>query len=243
MARGGGRDGAGRPKNPEKSKTVYIPVSLAEALKPKLEVYRRKLRALNNDRALSEEDRVKAINELGLCGSWIFPQGTKPPTLRLPCFPVAATPGAAGFANEGNFADEDTNDNNMEVLSSLIDDPDNTFLVKVSGESMKGVNINDGDILVVEKWDGNKTIKEGQIVIASFGSGSQVVKLFHRISKSKIQLISANQSPKYPPIPISPDSQDTLQIDGIVKHYGIAQQWISQTSNKPFPTFSPEQWL
>jgi DNA polymerase V len=241
--RGGDRDGAGRPKNPEKSKTVYVPVSLAEALQPKIETYRRKLKAINKNAALSEEERKKAIDDLGLCGSWMFPQGSKPSTLKLPCFPVAATPGADGFAHEAIFVDGDKNDNDMEVLSSLVDDPDSTFLVKVSGDSMKGVNINDGDILVVEKWYTNRTIKEGQVVIASFSSGSQVVKLFHRISSKKIQLISANQSSDYPPISISGDSQDILKIDGIVKHYGVAQQWITQTNDKPFPTFNLKQWL
>lgn len=233
--RGGDREGNGRPKNPEKSGSIWVPDSLAEALRPKLEVYRRKLGTITSNKSLSEEEKQQAIDDLGLCGPWMFPPSLRPRTISLPCFSVAATPGAAGFADE--TAEE------MEILSSLVDDPQGTFLVKVSGDSMKGVDIKNGDILVVERRNKEKDIKQGQVVIASFASGSQVVKLFHRISKNKIQLISANNSDKYPTISISGDSQEDIKIEGIVRHYGVTMQWVVQADRKPFPAFNVKDWI
>jgi len=75
--------------------------------------------------------------------------------------------------------------------------PQDTFLVRVSGESMVDENIFDGDILVVNRLEQPAS---GKVVIASV-NGEMAVKKFV-VEGENIYLVSANK--KFLPIRIMP---------------------------------------
>jgi SOS regulatory protein LexA len=75
----------------------------------------------------------------------------------------------------------------------LITRPESSFLLKVSGDSMTGEGIREGDLVIVEK---GREPKNGDIVIAEV-DGEWTMEYFIRKGKT-IVLEAAN--PKYPPI-------------------------------------------
>ena len=87
----------------------------------------------------------------------------------------------------------------------LITRPESSFLLKVSGDSMIGEGIMEGDLVIVEK---RRSPKTGDIVIAEV-DGEWTMKYFIRKGKT-IVLEAAN--PKYPPI--KPRSE--LRLGGVV---------------------------
>jgi SOS regulatory protein LexA len=87
----------------------------------------------------------------------------------------------------------------------LITRPDTSFLLKVTGDSMIGAGIMEGDLVIVEKGRSPKT---GDIVIAEV-DGEWTMKYFTRKGKT-IVLEAAN--PKYPPIKPKSD----LRLGGVV---------------------------
>ncbi len=100
-------------------------------------------------------------------------------------------------------------DSILDINSIIAPRPGDTFLVKVSGESMINENIYDGDILVV---NGKEEPKPGQIIISSL-NGEMTVKKYAVID-DVIYLVSANE--KFLPIKIL-DLYD-FKIQGVVKH-------------------------
>jgi SOS regulatory protein LexA len=87
----------------------------------------------------------------------------------------------------------------------LITRPDASFLLQVSGDSMTGAGIMEGDLVIIEKGRDPKT---GDIVIAEV-DGEWTMKYFHRKGK---QIILEAANPKYPDI--SPKTE--LKLAGIV---------------------------
>src|SRR3989338_2922399 len=87
----------------------------------------------------------------------------------------------------------------------LINRPDKSYLLRVSGESMIEAGIHPGDLVVVE--DG-KLPKNGDIVVAEV-DGDYTLKYFHK-EKDRIKLMPANK--KFSPIIPS----ERLRIVGIV---------------------------
>jgi len=87
----------------------------------------------------------------------------------------------------------------------LITKPDSSFLLNVTGDSMIGEGIREGDLVIVEK---GREPKNGDIVIAEV-DGEWTMKYFTRKGKT-IVLEAAN--PKYPPI--KPRSE--LRLGGVV---------------------------
>lgn len=89
----------------------------------------------------------------------------------------------------------------------LIGDPISSFLFTVRGDSLIGVGIYDGDVVIVER--GNKPMP-GDIVLAEIDR-EWTLKIFKYDEMRKIYLEAAN--PKYPPF--YPETE--LRIFGIVK--------------------------
>jgi repressor LexA len=87
----------------------------------------------------------------------------------------------------------------------LIENPEATFLLKVSGDSMSGAGILPGDMVLVDK---GQSPKSGDIVIAEV-DGEWTMKYLKRRGQGVI-LLAAN--PKY--APIKPKSE--LRIAGVV---------------------------
>ena len=75
----------------------------------------------------------------------------------------------------------------------LIARPESSFLLRVSGDSMTGAGIIDGDMVIIEK---GKSPNKGDIVIAEV-DGEWTMKYFRRKGK---QIILEAANPKYPDI-------------------------------------------
>ena len=88
----------------------------------------------------------------------------------------------------------------------LIGDPQSSFLLKVSGDSLIGLGIFDGDIVIVEK---KRLASSGDIVLAQIDR-EWTLKILKK-DGIKAHLESAN--PKYPPF----YPRNDLEIFGVVK--------------------------
>ena len=126
--------------------------------------------------------------------------------------PVASAPlwlGVAGDSVAAGFPSpaEDFAVNRVDLTAKLITHPQATFLLKVSGESMRDAGIFNGDTLVV-----NKALKprHGHIVVAVVDGEFTVKQLYQRAGR--VKLLPAN--PTYPEI--RPKEGQTLEIWGVV---------------------------
>jgi len=93
----------------------------------------------------------------------------------------------------------------MSMDEYLITRPEASFLLQVSGDSMTGAGIMEGDMVIIEK---GKEPKTGDIVIAEV-DGDWTMKYFHKKGKH-IVLEAAN--PKYPDF----TAKTELRIGGVV---------------------------
>ncbi len=84
----------------------------------------------------------------------------------------------------------------LDLNELLVRHPSATFFVKVSGESMIGAGIRDGDLLVVDR---SPRPKSGDVIIAAV-DGEFTVKTYIR-DASGIRLVPAN--PEFPEIRLS----------------------------------------
>jgi len=111
----------------------------------------------------------------------------------------------AGFPSPAaDFEEEKIDLNNYVVKNKFT-----TFFVKVSGDSMKNVGINDGDMLVVDK----SLEPQNNKIAVCFIDGDFTVKRI-KIEKECIWLIAENES--FEPIKITPEND--FIIWGIVTH-------------------------
>ena len=108
---------------------------------------------------------------------------------------------AAGYPSP---AEEELRDI-ISIDEYLITRRESSFLVKVSGDSMTGAGIMDGDMVIVEK---GREPKNGDIVLAEV-DGEWTMKYFVRKGK-EIVLEAAN--PKYPTI----RPRNELRLGGII---------------------------
>ena len=107
----------------------------------------------------------------------------------------------AGFPSP----EEETLCDVMSMDEYLITKPEVSFLLKVSGDSMTGAGIMEGDLVIIEKGRDPKT---GDIVIAEV-DGEWTMKYFQKKGKH-IVLEAAN--PKYPDF----TARTELRIGGVV---------------------------
>jgi repressor LexA len=94
----------------------------------------------------------------------------------------------------------------------LVDNPNNTFLLKVSGDSLKDIGILLGDLVLIEK---TQHAKNGQVVLANVDS-EWTLKILAG-TKTRPYLLSANR--KYQPI----IPKNELSIYGVVK--GVVRKY------------------
>ena len=109
----------------------------------------------------------------------------------------------AGFPSPA----DDYMDKRLDLTEKLIKHPAATFYCRVSGSSMEGVGIFDGDLLIVDRA---VTPQDGSVVVAVV-DGDMACKLLDTTNK---RLLSANE--KFPPIDIG-DNVECL-IEGVVIH-------------------------
>lgn len=94
-------------------------------------------------------------------------------------------------------------ESHIDIGKYLINNPQDTFFVRASGDSMIGAGIYSGDILIVDR---NIEPKHGKIVIAAI-DGQLTVKRLHKESQ-KILLKAEN--PEYKDIEIYQGSEATI---------------------------------
>lgn len=97
----------------------------------------------------------------------------------------------------------------LDLTKRLITNPPATFFMQVTGDSMTGVGIYPGSMLVVDK---SKTPKSNSIVVALVDGELMVKRLYKR--GSVIKLLSENAA--YPPILFSEGQE--LIIWGVVTY-------------------------
>lgn len=123
------------------------------------------------------------------------------PDLQGPLFSPAAVP--AGFPSPA----QDYFEGRVDLNKHLINDITCTFLVRVSGHSMNGAGIADGDELVVDR---SLTPVDGSVVVAVLDGELTIKRL--RIGHGTVRLAADN--PDYPDITI-PELGE-LSIWGVV---------------------------
>ncbi len=116
---------------------------------------------------------------------------------------------AAGFASPA----EAFVDRKLDLNEHLVRDAAATFFVEVEGDSMEGVRIGEGDLLVVDRA---REPKDGDVVVAAV-DGEYLVKrlrLEGRGPRRRAFLESANAA--YAPVYVG-EGQD-LRVFGVVTH-------------------------
>ena len=98
----------------------------------------------------------------------------------------------AGFPSPA----EDHLEQRLDQNTLVIDNPSATFFVRVAGESMRGIGITDGDILVVDRSIENW---ENRIVVAVIDSEFTI----KRFTKRNGTVVLEAENPDYPSIRIT----------------------------------------
>ncbi len=119
--------------------------------------------------------------------------------------PLYLSPVSAGFPS----AAEDYIDSQINLHELLVRNPTATFFLRASGDSMLGVGIHDGDLLVVDR---SLEASHNRVVIAAL-DGELLVKKLCRKGGS-VMLKSANEG--YPDFDIS--EREHVHIRGVVSY-------------------------
>ena len=119
--------------------------------------------------------------------------------------PLYLSPVSAGFPS----AAEDYIDSQITLHELIVHNPASTFFLRASGDSMLGVGIHDGDLLVVDR---SLEASHNRVVIAAL-DGELLVKKLHR-KGGRVLLKSANEG--YPDFDIS--EREHVHIWGVVSY-------------------------
>ncbi len=119
--------------------------------------------------------------------------------------PLAGERVAAGFPSPA----EDYVDVGIDLNDQLIRHPTSTFFLRVSGDSMTGDGIHDGDLLVVDR---SLDPHPGRVVVAVLDGGFTLKRLVRH--HGRLRLEAAN--PNYPPLDLR--SCNDVQIWGVAIH-------------------------
>ena len=120
---------------------------------------------------------------------------------------------SAGFPSPAeNYVEEKLNLN-----SYLIKNKESSFFVRVSGDSMINVGINEGDIAIIKQKD---TAYDGDLVVALIDNSESTLKRYKK-KGTQIILESANENYK----PQIYDSGSNIKIQGILS--GLIRKYNS----------------
>jgi len=118
---------------------------------------------------------------------------------------VAPIAVAAGFPSPA----QDYYDGDIDLNEMLVDDQAATFIVRVSGHSMTGAGIDNGDELIVDR---SKTPRDGDVVVAILDGELTVKRL--RLTGASVVLQAEN--PEHPDIEVAELSD--LQVWGVATY-------------------------
>ena len=119
--------------------------------------------------------------------------------------PVAEGGICAGFPSPA----QDYIEGGIDLNRELVKNPEATFFGRVSGDSMTGAGIDDGDLIVIDK---SLQASEGDIAVC-FLDGEFTLKRIH-IEKDVMWLVPEN--PKYKKIKVTPDQN--FMVWGVVTY-------------------------
>ena len=128
----------------------------------------------------------------------------------------------AGFPSPA----EDYIDIGIDLNEQLIQNPSSTFFLRVSGESMTGAGIHNGDLLIVDR---SVNAQPGKIVIAIL-DGEFTVK---QLTYHQGQIYLEAHHPNYPAI--------DLRNYGEVQIWGVAIYTIHNLNASPVSKWSKSQ--
>jgi len=140
---------------------------------------------------------------------------TLSPALRNAAPPAAAHRGwpLVGVVPAGTPILAEENFEGYVDLNELFGRGDDTFLLKVRGESMIGAGINDGDLVVVHNQD---RVASGEIGVAFVGGEATVKRLFHEEGSWRLQ----PENPAIDPIRVwdgDPEFRIAGKVIGVVR--------------------------
>ena len=115
--------------------------------------------------------------------------------------PISASAGITGFESPA----AEYSQLRCTLDEMLIEHPSSTFIGKASGDSMEGVGIFDGDLLIVDR---HVTPRQHDIIVANL-NGEFVCKL---LDVRQRMLVSANDKIK----PVFINDLDSFSIEGVV---------------------------
>jgi len=119
--------------------------------------------------------------------------------------PLAGERVAAGFPSPA----DDYVEVGIDLNDQLIRHPTSTFFLRVSGDSMTGAGIHDGDLLVVDR---SLDPRPGRVVVAVLDGGFTLKRLARH--RGRLRLEAAN--PDYPPLEL--EGCGDMQIWGVAIH-------------------------
>ena len=119
--------------------------------------------------------------------------------------PLAGARVAAGFPSPA----DDYVEVGIDLNDQLIRHPTSTFFLRVSGDSMTGAGIHDGDLLVVDR---SLDPRPGRVVVAVLDGGFTLKRLVRH--QGRLRLEAAN--PNYPPLEL--EGCGDMQIWGVAIH-------------------------
>lgn len=119
--------------------------------------------------------------------------------------PVADGGIRAGFPSPA----QDYLESGIDLNKELVKNPSSTFFGRVSGDSMAGAGIEDGDLIVIDK---SISASEGDIAVC-FVDGEFTLKRIH-IENNFVWLVPEN--PKYRRIKVTPDQN--FMVWGVVTY-------------------------
>lgn len=97
----------------------------------------------------------------------------------------------------------------IDINRIVVRNPASTFFARVSGDSMTGDGIDDGDILVIDK---SEEPHDGAVAVCAI-DGEFTVK---RLKMNGNRIILQPSNPKYPPMEIA--ETDSFRIWGVVRY-------------------------
>ena len=112
---------------------------------------------------------------------------------------ISPVPVAAGFPSPA----QDYFDGRIDLNAHLIKDITSTYVVRVTGDSMEGAGISNGDELLVDR---SKTPRDGDVVVAVLDGELTVKRL--RLTGRGVMLQAEN--PAYPAIAVRELSELTV---------------------------------
>ena len=104
---------------------------------------------------------------------------------------------------------EDHVENQLSLDDYLVPNPDATFFVRASGDSMTGAGIFDGDLLIIDR---SLEVKSNQIVLAVLDTEFTI----KRFLKTKDQIVLKPENKMFEPIHVKKDQN--FMIWGVVVH-------------------------